>query len=227
MADSIEASLDYFEGHSGYASIGVFYKNMESFITTTTKEVPYNTTGYSPTFLLPGEDPSTLFDYSAPINGKGRGDRRHGVRGAEGFRLPARAVRPSRRAGQPDLCRRQHRRGLQRNEHLPAADEPLQARDHLTLYYETDLWGLRVSDAYRSKYLDGAGGGGNIGDAIRPTNNLDFAAHYNVDEHLKIVVEGINLTDTPIKQYEDLAASRPEVDTTSGRTITFGATYEF
>ncbi len=129
MADSIEASLDYFEGHSGYASVGVFYKNMESFITTTTKQVPYNTTGYSPTFLLPGEDPSTLFDYSAPINGKGAviAGVEFAVQKDFDF-LPA-PFDHFGRAGQPDLCRRQYRRGLQRNDDLPAADEPLQARD--------------------------------------------------------------------------------------------------
>ncbi|MGA8066559.1 MAG: hypothetical protein WCA47_04460, partial [Terriglobales bacterium] len=70
---------------------------------------------------------------------------------------------------------------------------------NVTLYYETDKWGIRVSDAYRSRYLDGAGGGGNIGDAYSPTNNVDLAAHYNVDDHLKVVVEGINLTNQPIK----------------------------
>ena len=227
MADSIEASLDYYEGHTGYASIGVFYKNMESFITTTTKEVPYNTTGYPVSFLLQGEDPSTLFDYSAPINGKGAV-----IAGVEAALqkdfdfLPA----PFDHLGvQGNVTYADGNTGVifsGSTISLPLINLSKLATN-FTLYYETDTWGIRVSDAYRSRYLDSAGGGGNIGDAFRPTNNVDLAAHYNVSDRLKVIVEGINLTNQPIKQYEDVTAKRPEVDTTSGETFTFGITYDF
>ncbi|MGA7710813.1 MAG: TonB-dependent receptor [Rhizomicrobium sp.] len=227
MADSIEASLDYYEGRTGYASIGVFYKNMESFITTTTKQVPYNTTGYPLSFLLQGEDPSTLFDYSAPINGKGAviAGLEAAVQKDFDF-LPA----PFDHLGvQGNVTYADGNTGViysGTSIKLPLMNLSKLATN-VTLYYETDKWGIRVSDAYRSRYLDGAGGGGNIGDAYSPTNNVDLAAHYNVDDHLKVVVEGINLTNQPIKQYEDVTAKRPEVDTTSGETFTFGITYDF
>ena len=59
------------------------------------------------------------------------------------------------------------------------------------------------------------------------TNNVDAQAHYNLTPHLRVVVEGINLTNQAIEQFADLTADRTEVTTTSGRTFTFGVTAEF
>ena len=108
---------------------------------------------------------------------------------------------------------------------------PLQNLSHwsanATLYYETSRWGVRVSEAYRDRYLDGPGGSGDIGEFVAPSSNVDAQAHYNLGPRLKLVVEGINLTDQPIIQYTDVVARRIEVNTRSGRTFTFGFSYEF
>ena len=96
-----------------------------------------------------------------------------------------------------------------------------------TIYYETDRWGMRLSSAYRDKYLDGAGGNGNIGSGYKATNNIDFAAHYNVLPKLKLTLEGLNLSNEHSIQYTDVNAKRTTVNVSSGRTILVGATYEF
>jgi hypothetical protein len=96
------------------------------------------------------------------------------------------------------------------------------------LYYENPVWGARVSDAYRSGYLTGAGTDiNNSGDGYRGTNNVDFQAHYNVRPRMRLVVEAINLTNQPIIQSVDQTANRTEVYTRSGRTFTFGFNAEF
>jgi TonB-dependent receptor len=96
-----------------------------------------------------------------------------------------------------------------------------------TLYYETSTWGVRISQAYRSSYLDGAGSFGNIGDFTAATNNVDLDAHLSLTAHLKLRFEAINLTDQPIIQYTDRTARRLEVNTRAGRTFVMGCTYEF
>jgi hypothetical protein len=71
------------------------------------------------------------------------------------------------------------------------------------------------------------GGNGNIGEGYEATNNLDFSAHYNFTPHLKVTLEGLNLTDQHIVQYTDIPTHRIEVNTSSGRTILWGMTYEY
>ena len=96
-----------------------------------------------------------------------------------------------------------------------------------TLYYETPTWGARISSAYRDKYLDGIGNAGNVGTGVKATNNIDFAAHYNFGSGLKLVAEGLNITNQHIIQYSNIAAPRTTVNTSSGSTYTLGLTYEF
>ena len=227
LATSVDASLEYYMGRVGYVSAGLFYKDMASFITTQTTVVPYSATGLPLSFLLPGQSGSIPYNYAHPINGPGAD-----IKGIElAFRrdfdfLPG-ALRylgmvanvTYADGASPVLYG------------ATAVTLPLENLSrwsaNATLYYETPLWGARVSEAYRDSYLDGAGGGGNIGEFVAPSSNVDFQAHYNIGPRLRLIVEGINLTDQPIIQYADVSARRTEVDTRSGRTLTFGFSYEF
>ena len=112
MADLLEASLEYYDAHSTYASAGVFYKNMEDFITTTTTVLPYSATGYPLSFLLPGQDPNIAYNYTAPINGKGAVIVGAGGGAPDGFSFPSLAFGSFRLHRQSHLCRRQQRRDL-------------------------------------------------------------------------------------------------------------------
>jgi iron complex outermembrane receptor protein len=227
LADSVEGSLEFYQGKSGSIAFSAFYKNMDSFITTETAQVPYGSTGYPTQFQGPGQDASTIYGFNRPVNGDGAS-----IKGVElAFQrdfdfLPAPFDKfgfvgnVTYAAGKSDVI----------IDGAPVSLDLLQLSkwtSNATLYYETDKWGARISSAYRDGYLDGAGGGGNIGSGYHNTNNIDFAAHYNAPGGLKLVFEGINLTNQAIDQYTDIASDRVLAYTKSGRTFTFGATYEF
>jgi TonB-dependent receptor len=226
-SDSIEGSLEFYDGKVGAFSIGVFYKKLTSFITSQTSIMPYAQTGFPLSFLLPGQDGSILYNVSRPVNGPGAD-----IQGLEAsFQrdftfLPA----PFNHLGvvangtyadgsSPVIISGQ-------SVTLPLMQLSKYSAN-ATIYYETDAWGMRLSTAYRDKYLTGAGGNGNIGDGYKSTNNVDFAAHYNVMPGLKLTLEGINLTNQHSIQFTDIAAKRTTVNVSSGRTILIGATYEF
>ncbi|HEY2662022.1 MAG TPA: TonB-dependent receptor, partial [Caulobacteraceae bacterium] len=227
LADSLEGSLEYYQSHVGFLSLGLFYKNMESFITTQTRVEPYSATGFPLSFLLPGQDGSTPYNVSRPVNGPGAS-----IKGVEiafrrdfGF-LPA----PFNQLGviangaYADGASAVIFGGAPISLPLPNLSK---YTANATLYYETSRWGVRVSEAFRSRYLDGAGGNGNIGDFIAATHNVDFDAHYNVTSRLKLRFEGVNLTNQHIIQYTDVTARRIEVNTSAGQTFVVGATYDF
>lgn len=70
-ATSIEGSVEYYMDQSGIASLGFFYKHMDSFISSATTQIPYSQTGLPLSLLIQGEDGNTLFDVSQPVNGAG------------------------------------------------------------------------------------------------------------------------------------------------------------
>ncbi|UAK22877.1 TonB-dependent receptor [Sphingomonas nostoxanthinifaciens] len=226
-ATSAEGGLEYYMDRNGFASLSFFYKSMDSFTTSTTKQIPYSQTGLPLSLLVQGEDGNTLFDVSQPINGPGAS-----IKGVEAGLQHDFTFLPGalRHLGI-------NANGTWFDGHQSAIINGVTVRIPLfnlskwaanaTLYYDTDRWGARISTAYRSRYLTSAGSGGNVGDGIRATNNVDAQAHLNINSHLRLVVDAINITNQPIQQFADLTANRTEVYTTSGRTFTFGVTAEF
>jgi TonB-dependent receptor len=226
-SDAVEGSVEFYQGRVGFFSVGVFYKKLDSFITTQTSVVPYSTTGFPLSFLLPGQDGSILYNVSHPVNGAGATIKGVEVAFQRDFDfLPA----PFDKFGVVANGTYADGSSPVIFSGVPISLPLLNLSKYTfnaTLYYETDTWGARISEAYRDPYLIGAGGNGNIGEGIKAQRNLDAAAHYNVTRHLKLTLEGINLTDEHIIQYTDITAKRIEVNTSAGRTILFGATYEF
>ena len=227
IATSVDASLEYYLGRVGYVSAGLFYKDMASFITTQTTVVPYAATGLPVSFLLPGQTGQIPYNYARPINGPGADIKGVEIALRRDFDfLPG----PLRYLGL--VANVTYADGaspvLYGTTPVPLPLQNLSRWSaNATLYYDAPGWGVRVSEAYRDRYLDGAGGNGNIGEFVAPSSNVDAQAHYNLAPGLRLVAEGINLTDQPIIQYTDAVAQRIEVNTRSGRTFTFGFSYEF
>ncbi|KAF1017073.1 MAG: hypothetical protein GAK31_00332 [Stenotrophomonas maltophilia] len=194
-ADSIDASWEYYMGTHGFISLGVFHKTMDSFITAETASVPYGSIGYPNSLLGPGQDGSTIYSYSRPVNGDGAS-----IKGAEfAFQrdfdfLPAPfdgfgfAANVTYAKGETDAM-------VDGVRHTLALANLSKWSSNVTLYYEIPVWGARISSAWRDGYLDGIGGNGNVGSGYRATNNVDANIFWNVNPHLKVALEAINLTN--------------------------------
>lgn len=226
FADSLEASLEYYDEGASYASLGIFYKDMENFITTATSVMPYSQTGFPLSFLLPHQDPDVPYNYTAPVNGKGADFIGFEVAFQRDFKfLPAPFDRFGVTGNLTYVDGNSPVIFSGRSVSLPLLNLS-KLSYNATLYYEDERFSIRVSQAYRGGYRSGAGANGNIGEYFEATSNIDFALHYRLSEHFKVTLEGINMTDQPIIQYTDAAAKRIEVVTRSGRTFTFGVAYE-
>ena len=226
-ADSVEGSLEFYGEHSAFASIGVFYKKMNSFISSETLSEPYSQTGYPLSFLLPGQTGSIIYQVSEPVNVSGadiKGVELGAQRDLDFLPGFLRHFGIVANATYADGHSAALINGASYN--LPLVDLSKYSAN-ATLYYETRRWGARISEAYRGTYLDSIGSGGNIGEGYKATNNVDFASHYNITPTLKVTAEAINLTNQHIVQFTDLAAQRIEVNTSSGRTFLLGVTAEF
>ena len=227
MADSIDASWEYYMGDAGFIAVGAFYKKMDSFITAETASVPYGSIGYPLSLQGPGQNADTIYSYSRPVNGEGASIRGVEIAVQRDFDFLPGLFSNFGFTGNVTYAKGETDAmvdGVKRTLSLSNLSE---WSSNATLYYETDVWGARISSAWRDDYLDGIGGNGNIGSGYHATNNIDAAAHWNVTPSVKLVVEAINLTDEAIDQYSDINEERPTAWTKSGRTFTAGVTYVF
>ena len=227
LADAIEGTIETYQGRAGYFALSLFYKRMNSFITTATSAVTYGSTGYPLQFLAPGNGPDTIYTFVRPVNGDGASIRGVELALQRDFTfLPAPFDKlgfvgnVTHAAGRSNVL-------IEGQSVMLDLFQLSRWTSNATLYYETPRWGARISSAYRSGYLDGAGGNGSIGTGYKASNNIDLSAHYNTAGGLRFVLEGVNLTDAPITQYSDITEKRLTARTVSGRTFTLGVTYEF
>ena len=224
-ATSIETSLEYYMG-KGFASIGGFYKKMDSFVTSRSFQEPYGQIGLPTSLLIPGEDANTLFDVSQPVNRKGADIKGIEVAFQHDFDFLPGALKHLGISANGTWFDGHQTVNLAGTDYRVNLFNLSKWAANATLYYDTDRWGARISTGYRSRYLIGAGGGSpgaiNVGDLIKGGNNVDAQAHFNLTKRLKLIAEAINLTNQPIVQTADINAERTEVFTKSGRTFTFG-----
>jgi iron complex outermembrane recepter protein len=226
-ATSVEGSIEWYMDKAGFASVGFFYKNMDSFISPTTVTIPYGQTGLPLSLLIQGQDANTPYDVSQPINGPGADIKGVEVAFQHDFTfLPGPLKHLGVVANGTWFDGHQQAKVGTTFVRLPLFSLSKWAAN-ATLYYEDKDFGIRVSDAYRSKYYTGVGTVGNVGDWIDATHNIDFQAHYNITKGIRLIAEGINLTNEPIEQYSGGEIARRTVYTTSGRTFTFGVSAEF
>ncbi|MEY4556044.1 MAG: hypothetical protein RL093_1163 [Pseudomonadota bacterium] len=232
QSDNLDFSLEWYPDADSLFAVGVFFKDINTFVQTLAQDIPFNQLGL-PDSLLTGTaaTPTTVFRTTQPINTEG------GL--LKGFEINAQrrldflpgwmenlgvlvnytfvdsdieyitALTPVRTTINQTLV------GLSRN----AAN--------FTLYYETDRVSVRGSAAYREGYLTAVPApDGNSVAGTNETLNFDFQASYDITDQLQVSVEGINLTDEFNDQYVD-ASNRLNVNSHTGRQVFVGLRYSF
>jgi TonB-dependent receptor len=231
-SDNVDLSLEWYPKANSIYAVGLFYKKIDTFAQTLSQSIPFNQLGL-PDSLLAGTTATNtdMFATSQPVNSPG-GD----LKGYElnmqqqldflpgfwknfGVLLNYTAVDSnikyltSTKPGDPTIT--QTLTGLSKN----AAN--------FTLYYETKKFSIRGSVAYRDGYLTAVpSNDGNSVAGTHATTNYDMQASYSVTDHLKLTVEGINLTDQFNDQYVD-ASDRLNVRSHTGRQFFASVRYTY
>ncbi len=95
-----------------------------------------------------------------------------------------------------------------------------------TLYYEDTKFSARGSVSYRSPYIDGSSGTGNVFEGYNSTLNVDASVRYKITPGFEVSLEGTNLTDNYRSRYTDLDANRNYEYNHFGRTFLAGARFK-
>ncbi|KAB7643629.1 TonB-dependent receptor [Polymorphobacter fuscus] len=232
-------------------TVGLFYKDINSFVATTTQQIPFNQLGL-PDTLLAGTNvaPTDLFTVTQPANSKGGT-----LKGLEvGLQTPF-SFLP---AGWSNFGVQVNYTYVDSKIEYPlatAAGAPviIQPLVNLskhsangTLYYEDDVFSIRGSVAYRSGYLTNVPGRNGVApgagpvfnansgqptfndvEGVKGTVNVDMSASVKFNEAISLTFEAINLTDQYIDQYIDSAADRLSVYHHTGRQFYFGVRFKY
>jgi iron complex outermembrane recepter protein len=237
-AHNFDVALDYYFGKVGAVSLSYFYKIIDGFPQiAVANDVPFAETGL-PLNSIPGVTltPTTVVAaFSRPINL----DAFH-LSGVEinaqsdlvflpapfdqfGVVANLTLVNSEVDYATPDQ--------IAAGEHYRA---PLTGLSHtsgnLTLYYETEKWGARISANHRSGWLDRGSPALRDGrieddsDGWLPTTYVDLAAHYSLNDHIRFTFDGINITNQREVQWVN-STQRPHNTLISGSTYFVGVNF--
>jgi iron complex outermembrane receptor protein len=234
---NMEVGVEYYFDEVGYVSMSHFRKDIENFIARTTVNIPYGDTGY-PLALIEGtvdengnpQTPDTLYNFSQPQNldDSDFSGWEFGVQRDFDF-LPAPFDNFGAIANYTFADGDSLHNILVDGETVQVTRPFYGLSEHtynFTLYFETETWGARVSTAHRDDYLVTVETSSSDQDeaGFHGSTYWDFSAFYNVNDALKVSVEGVNLTNEREEQYSD-SDDRLYNTTVSGRTFYVGFTY--
>lgn len=226
-AKTYDLSFEWYPQQGALVSLGLFAKDIGSFIQTIRQTVPFSATGL-PESVLAGTTTTTadLFNFSRAVNTDG-GD----LKGVElNYQQPFTFL-PGLLANTGLLfnytyveSQIQYVGDTRKRDLVGLSPEQINA----TVYYEDDRISARVSGAYRDAYLTAvpSGAPGSDVQGTRSTLYVDAAFSFSITENFKVSLEALNLTDEPTSFYMDSRRDDTLFHTTFGRTFTLGAAYK-
>lgn len=229
---TLDASFEWYFAPESVFSVGLFYKDIGTFIQTLRTEIPYNQTGL-PLSLIPANfTGNELFLVTAPINTEGGP-----LKGFElNLQMPFRFLPgPLRNLGtilnftyvESEIA------------YVTSSTNAALITDDLvnlsprswnaTLYYDDGRFSIRGSASYRSDYLQRVPAQNVVNDVEgkNSTLNIDASASFRVNDRLTLTAEAINLTDEFNDQFVDRDRNSPSVVHHTGRQFYIGARVRF
>ena len=229
---NLDLSLEWYSQSGAILALGVFYKDIDTFVQTLRREAPYNTLGL-PNSLLDGTvaTPDMVFAVTQPVNSPG-GE-------LKGFEINVQQPFTFLPGFWSDFGVLANYTYVDSSIDYLTSTAPGAATVNATLtglsktawngtlYYENDKFSARVSVAYRDQYLTGVPGSDfNNVMGTNATTNVDAQMSYNITDKVRVSVEGLNLTD----EYADLYVdddNRLNAYTHTGRQFVVGLRYTF
>lgn len=226
-ANSFDLGLEWYYSDDALAGVTLFQKDVESFPTSETTDVPWSELGL-PNSLLGAQVDSLkneTFEVSRKVNGGGGN-----IQGAEISWQQQLSFLPG-----PDWVRGF---GIQSNyTYVDEAEldsgSPMRnvSKDsyNFTLYWEGEKFQARISNSYRGEYYSNTASGASEWQTrvIDDSNYVGVSASYDINDQLKITFKGVNILDESKYEYETEGVARLVLDHYAGPSYFVGASYKF
>lgn len=237
-ATAYDLGFEWYFAPEALFGVALFYKDIDSFVQTARETGPFNqnpaglpdSVAVAACGTVVGCSASASWNFDTPINTPG-GD----LKGVEvSFQTPFRFL-PGQFSNlgvvlnytyvTSDITYLNSAGVVVAQESLTGLSENAA---NATLYFDNGTFSARVAAAYRDDYLTTVPGrNSNNVEGTAATLNIDFSASWNLNTHLSLNVEALNLTDEFDDQWVDSVGDRLSFYHHTGRQLFLGARYKF
>jgi TonB-dependent receptor len=230
-AKTLDTGVEWYFDKNAFLGLGVFSKNISTYIQTLTTNMAFKDTGL-PLSLLPSNfNGNEVFAVNTPINTNG--GRLNGLE--LNYQQPFTFL-PG--IGKNFGTLLNYTMVQSKIDYATTATGGSYITDDLlnlsptswnaTFYYDDGTFSGRVSASSRSTFLTRVPGQNNNDvEGKNGSVNVDFSMNYKVNKNLDVTLEATNLTNTPNDQFISRARNSSVVYNVTGRELLIGARYKF
>ncbi len=230
-AKTFDTNFEYYFGKSAFIGLGLFQKNIDTYIQSIRSNVAFKDTGL-PMSLLPGNfNGEEIFQVTAPINTEGGKLRGFELNYQQPFSfLPGwgrnfgTLLNFTKVKSQIEYVVSPTSTGTVVDDLLFLSPKSWNA----TLYYDDGTFSARLSASERDAFLTRVPGQNNNDvEGKNKTLNFDVSFSYKFSDKLEATLEGVNLTNEPNDQFVSRARNSVVVNNVTGREVLLGLRYKF
>jgi TonB-dependent receptor len=229
-ADAYDLSVEWYFTEEALVALALFRKDIDSFVVNSIERAFWSTLGLPDSLLdqVPA-DPTMEFEVRKPVNGTGGK--------LEGFEVQYQQPFTFGPAWLSNFGTILNYTNVESKVNFAAQGQTPEILNlvglseqsaNATLYYDNDIFSARVSVAYRDSFLRTAAARvPNDIDFTDESTFVDFSTSYKVNDHFKVSLEALNLTDEYRTDLVDSTAERIDNYLHTGRQYYLGLQYTY
>ncbi len=230
-ANTVDLSAEWYHGRDAFVGLGLFHKDINTYIQSLRVTIPYNQTGLPLSLLPPNFTGEEEFQVTTPVNTEGGKLSGFEINVQQPFKFL-----PGVLANTGVLLNYTH--VSSKIDYITSPTSTAVIRDDLlnlspksynaTLYYDDGKFTARLSGSFRDGFLTRVPGQNNNDvEGKNSSLNVDISLGYKFTDQLEMTLEGVNLTNRPNDQYISRARDSVVVNHVTGREYLLGLRYKF
>jgi iron complex outermembrane recepter protein len=230
-AKTLDTSFEWYFAKNALLGLGVFYKDIGTYIQSLQTSIPYNQTGL-PLSLLPANFTGTeVFQVTTPVNTSGGKLTGFEINYQQPFTFLPPVFRNFGTLLNYTYVKSKINYLISPTNASTITDDLLNLSPkswNAVLYYDDGKFSARVSTAYRMSFLTRVPGQNNNDvEGKNSTINVDASLSYKVNNNVEVTLEGVNLTNQVNDQFTSRARNSDVVYNVTGREFLAGVRIKF
>ena len=230
-AKTLDTSFEWYFDKNAYLGLGLFQKNISTYIQSLRTNIPFKETGLPLSLLPPNFTGDEVFQVTTPINTDGGNLRGLEINYQQPFTFLPGIGKNFGTVLNYTLVDSKIAYIVSPASNVTITDDLLNLSPrswNATLYYDDGVFSGRLSASSRSDFLTRVPGQNNNDVEGKVASlNVDFSVSYKVNKNLEVTFEGINLTNQPNDQFISRVRNSSVVYNVTGREFLIGARYKF
>jgi TonB-dependent receptor len=230
-AKTLDLSGEWYHGRNAFVGVGLFRKNIDTYIQSLRNNIPFNQTGL-PLSLLPSNfTGAEVFQVTTPVNTNGGRLEGFEINVQQPFTFLPGALRNLGVLLNYTQVKSKIAYLVSPTSSATITDDLLNLSPksaNATLYYDDGTFSGRVSVSKRSGFLTRVPGQNNNDvEGKNGTTNVDLSLSYKLNDRLEFTLEGVNLTNEANDQFISRARNSVVTYNVTGREYLLGARFKF